>query len=502
MARLTLEMATLFAPELLPDLLATTLVAPSETQMSHSTMFTDTVFHGIFNNEGYYPNWTGTVHKVTQSFLGMPQFTLDQINTAYPSILNAFDYVGFITNALEYADTLNGSDGSDWLDGFADGDTLLGNGGQDTLFGNDGMDSIEGGDGFDLLIGGRGYDTLIGGSGDDRFEETDETADDLFIGGLGVDTLVFTGLTRAVTVDLSLTGIQATGFGNDRISEIEDVVGAGLNDRLTGDGAANRLTGAGGHDSLTGAAGADTLDGGAGNDTLAGGEGNDALDGGEGRDRAVFVGTLAQKVLMGAGYATTATDTDTLVGIEDVTTGDGDDQISATDQDNDLRAGAGNDRIAALGGNDVLEGGAGNDWLSAGNGVDTALYLSGAGVRVNLSLTTAQATGEGTDILLSIENLISGSGADRLIGSDAANRLSAGAGDDTLLGGAGADVLLGGDGNDWIGGGRGADVLIGGSAAAANALWGAGMSDPGETVLLAGAGMDAGAAWPGDGLLI
>jgi Ca2+-binding RTX toxin-like protein len=61
-------------------------------------------------------------------------------------------------------------------------------------------------------------------------------------------------------------------------------------------------------------------------------------------------------------------------------------------------------------------------------------------VNVNLSLTTAQATGgSGSDTILNIENLTGSNYNDTLIGNSANN---------TLNGGTGADIMMGGAGND------------------------------------------------------
>lgn len=94
--------------------------------------------------------------------------------------------------------------------------------------------------------------------------------------------------------------------------------------------------------------------------------------------------------------------------------------------------------------------------------------FSGTGaVTVNLGLTTAQVTGRGTDILINIENVSSGSGSDLLTGNGGNNVLSAGAGNDTLNGGAGNDTIDGGAGADRLNGGAGKDVLYGGAGDAA-----------------------------------
>jgi Ca2+-binding RTX toxin-like protein len=61
---------------------------------------------------------------------------------------------------------------------------------------------------------------------------------------------------------------------------------------------------------------------------------------------------------------------------------------------------------------------------------------------------------------VTIENARSGSGADTLIGNDAANRLDGGAGTDTIQGGAGDDTIIGGLGRDLMSGGVGADTYV------------------------------------------
>jgi hypothetical protein len=79
--------------------------------------------------------------------------------------------------------------------------------------------------------------------------------------------------------------------------------------------------------------------------------------------------------------------------------------------------------------------------LDGGGGIDTAVFGNG-GVRLDLTLTGAQTTGEGFKTLLNIENLTAGSGGDRLIGDGAANVLTGGDGDDTLEGGGGNDTAV------------------------------------------------------------
>ncbi len=91
----------------------------------------------------------------------------------------------------------------------------------------------------------------------------------------------------------------------------------------------------------------------------------------------------------------------------------------------------------------VLTGNAGNNVLNGGNGNDTAAYSTAAGaVTVSLLLTTAQATGSGSDTLISIENLTGSKFADQLTGDAGANILNGGQGNDTLFGGNGDDIYF------------------------------------------------------------
>jgi Ca2+-binding RTX toxin-like protein len=153
--------------------------------------------------------------------------------------------------------------------------------------------------------------------------------------------------------------------------------------------------------------------------------------------------------------------------------------------------GSGDDSITGNTYNNVIIGGLGNDKLNGGAGIDTASYAgAGAGVTVNLGLTSAQNTvGAGTDTLLSFENLTGSSFNDTLTGTSGNNVLTGGSGTDTVsyanagagvtanLGltsaqntvGAGTDTLLsfenltGSSFNDTLTGNSGNNVLNGGS---------------------------------------
>jgi Ca2+-binding RTX toxin-like protein len=208
-------------------------------------------------------------------------------------------------------------------------------------------------------------------------------------------------------------------------------------------------------DTLSGGSGVDWLYGYDGDDVLEGRNGDDYLDGGNGLDTASYAGSaravnvsLAQDAAQDTGGA----GTDTLLGIENLTGGSGNDTLAGNGADNRLAGGAGND---------VLDGGAGNDRLDGGAGTDTTRYTSAvAGITVNLATGLAAGTDIGKDTLALIENVIGGKGNDAITGDKLANVLSGDTGNDTLNGGAGADMLNGGAGNDLYYADDSGDVVI------------------------------------------
>lgn len=129
-----------------------------------------------------------------------------------------------------------------------------------------------------------------------------------------------------------------------------------------------------------------------------------------------------------------------------------------------LLGGTGHDSLFGGDGDDILVGGLGNDVLQGDAGRDTARFAGSASV-IDLRKSGPQATGEGQDRLIGIENLEGGTARDRFTGTGITNRLDGGGGNDRLFGLGGADVLIGGRGNDSLTGGAGADVLTGGLGA-------------------------------------
>jgi hypothetical protein len=178
--------------------------------------------------------------------------------------------------------------------------------------------------------------------------------------------------------------------GNDRVNlrGSGTAYGGAGNDRLTG-GSYVSFFGGTGKDVLRGGAQNDWLNGGAGRDRLYGrGEADDLFDGETDADAArdLFNGgapgfsgntlhfTRRQKSLrvdLERGQASTR---DTILGVQNITGGSGDDELTGDDADNRLRGGRGDDAIDGGAGNDSSSGGPGNDRLSGGVGND---YLEG-----------------------------------------------------------------------------------------------------------------------------
>lgn len=150
-----------------------------------------------------------------------------------------------------------------------------------------------------------------------------------------------------------------------------------------------------------------------------------------------------------------------------------------------LNGGAGDDVLVGYAGDDTLLGGDGDDTLEGGLGADTlnggansasgastssgdtARYVrSAAAVTVDLKLTGAQTSANGSDALgdtlVGIENVVGSAYNDTITGDAADNKLFGLAGIDNLYGGAGDDVLSGDDGNDNLYGEDGADSISGG----------------------------------------
>lgn len=289
----------------------------------------------------------------------------------------------------KFRDFIRGLAGADVIDGGAAADTIEGGSGNDTIEGGDGYDLIRGGGGDDSLDGGSAGDTLMGGGGDDFL--FGGTGTDSLDGGSGFDVAVYDVNTTPLDADLTQDRISFTGqpWPSETLRSIEGVIGGSGADRLLGDGGANMfdggegndlLVGRGGNDLLIGGRGLDTLNGGAGNDTLEGGGHNDQLNGGSGRDTAVYAeNTTPVHVNLATGVVSFPGQNwanETLVSIENIVTGTGDDAVLGSNGANVIEVGEGYNTVNGRGGNDVIHGGWGFIlWDAEGHDIEDSLGL-------------------------------------------------------------------------------------------------------------------------------
>jgi hypothetical protein len=311
--------------------------------------------------------------------------------------------------------TLEGGDGDDDLEAGNGVSVLRGGAGTDDLFdGGDEDDTLDGGAGADTsLRGGGGNDRILGGPGSDVFANVPESGSDTYAGGPGFDEIDYSTFSDPLAI--SQNGAADDGptesFGDPRDNvggDIEQITGGSEDDTITGGDVANLLIGNGGRDTLSGAGGDDTL-----------------------------IGDNELTLLI-----------DESSGRADV--------LSGGDGNDDLNGHVGEDVLNGDAGDDSLDGGIEPDVLSGGEGVDTVDYdfdevrpdallclLSGgslgcAGNDVPPVVATFDGVaddgprGEGDDLRGDVENVISGKGADRVLGSPASNLVDTGGGDDVV----------------------------------------------------------------------
>jgi Ca2+-binding RTX toxin-like protein len=218
-------------------------------------------------------------------------------------------------------------------------------------------------------------------------------------------------------------GRQATIASNDpRIqgTEAPDVIVGGRGPNvITGAGGNDVICGGFGRDSIYGDRGNDTIDGKRGNDIVHGGRGSDELDGGSDRDQ--ILGDSGNDIVGGGAGSR-----------DDADGGPGDDEVTG-----------------GPGVFDTVLGGVGRDSIDGGPGNHDIASYRGAGGPIDVDLEAGGVTGAEQERLVGIEDVLGGSAADTLAGSDATpNRLDGGPGDDRLLGAMRSDQAFGGPGSD------------------------------------------------------
>ena len=384
-------------------------------------------------------------------------------------------------------DLLTGGDGRDLLEGNAGPDVLTGDAGNDRIAGNEGNDTLSGKPGADHLSGDEGADELRGDEGDDFLRgdvvssarQAPRRWNDNLDGGAGDDTVNFwVHRLASYGMDVDLEAGTASGEGKDRLAGIEIVIAeSGHRDVLRGDGDDNRFYAGSGLDRTFGMGG---------NDVFMVDESDDVHDGGAGIDEITFQYTYTSAVVNLLSGSALGRGSDKLVDIENATGSSGDDILAGDRGPNVLRGLSGQDNIRGGDGDDVLRGGlnaigspdridtlaggAGDDIIDGGapedvdhrgnivDGNDEVNFSSAnSGVQVDLRL--GQATGEGNDKLIRIEDVVGSGSDDVIVGDFGNNEINGSAGNDVIEGLHGEDELEGSPGDDSFDGGVGFDIL-------------------------------------------
>jgi hypothetical protein len=409
---------------------------------------------------------------------------------------------------------------------------LFGKGGG---FSNIDLSTLHGSDGF--FIDGAAAGEISGYSVSAAGDVNGDGYDDLIVGAWRANTpaiqtgaaYVVFGHGGAFNTHFDLSTIDGTnGFkisgdlgGDDAgvsVSSAGDVNGDGLADLLvgaseadvngTGSGSAyvvfgrlpdapvhwtgtdigQNLVGGDFDDTLNGMGGADHLYGHGGDDTLIGGTGNDILDGGSGTDTADYSSDTAGvtvNLISGAAFGSLAGN-DTLISIENVKLGSGNDDIVTGNAgslinlsaggDDTATGGTGNDGFyfgGAFDTNDFVDGGAGtNDQLGLEGDYSLGVTLSGANIKgieaivmlpgfdYDITLTNSLVPAGGTMTFWSVSMQAPNHVYITAIPEfDSSLRFFLGQGNDTVYGGAGGNLFYGEGGIDVLNGNIGVDTF-------------------------------------------
>lgn len=317
---------------------------------------------------------------------------------------------------------------------------LQGTAGNDVIDATGAIGVVDAGGGDDVVCAGDGLAAVIGGDGFDQVSYE------------GATMMVAASMeTVAVKIPLVLDlgalsplppGSQSKPAGVDVLVQVEALHGSPQSDILIGGlTTPDEIHGGGGSDIIVGLFGDDRLSGDAGSDVVFG----DAIDDLLYDPFSEFqVGPITKPRL--------ATDDDVIDG------GDGADSLNDETGNNTVSGGRGDDSLTLGPGDDVINGGPDRDLAS----------FAGAAAFVDLTVTSPQVTGSGTDTISNIEDLFGSDWNDTLIGNGAANWIKGQGGDDRIAGNRAQKSL---PRNDSLDGGAGTDQCYGERAFNCEATW-------------------------------
>jgi Ca2+-binding RTX toxin-like protein len=283
-------------------------------------------FSGVgFTYTGGIPSG-GTITGMQDSYFGMPQITLQQLNVPV-SALNAFiaahDNAGAQAALFSGDDVITGGPLDDLFRGYEGADAIATGAGADTLDGGAGDDTVDGGAGGDVIATGEGADVIVVGQGQsagqadvvsdwsssdairfahiagDSSAYVEETAADFGAAAARADQLIGSGAANivAIAVGGDVAVYADSGADNGVADDAVILSGRTLADvgySNFGLAAASvtpppstspgvELYGTSAADTLRGGAGEDTIDGGAGGDKIYTGDGADVVVVGQGQ---------------------------------------------------------------------------------------------------------------------------------------------------------------------------------------------------------------------------
>lgn len=374
-------------------------------------------------------------------------------------------------------DFVDGGDGNDLLDYSSSTASIIVDVNAGTASGSDidhdqfrSIEDFKTGHGDDVVITDDQDNVVDTGAGNDvvktssyRSTDSEGTSDgkDHFHGGEGNDSLVMASAVKDLDVDMVAETARGEEIDEDTFSSFENITTGAGNDRVVIDSHDNEIDTGEGDDVIIASAmravGSNepqsepspepqpTSEAQPDSETEAASQlepelasdGNDRIVGGAGNDTLVMAEAttdIVVNLVEGTAFGDEIGQ-DKLVEIENITTGSGNDQITADSNDNEICGGDGDDvmRTSRNTDNDGRDND-GDDYFDGQNDDDT-LDLSSTHTANTVNLREGTASGQeiGHDRISNIENVIGGSANDVFIASSDTNDFFGGDGDDTFV---------------------------------------------------------------------